>query len=220
MSIAVGFQSGDAVVLCADRQVTKEGGLKFEEPKIMWRTGLMPEPFSIAFAYCGIPDVAENLFHQMKAAFPEVIERSGHLIEDLRTAIQPFFNSKDAKYVESLIAVGTEVDCFLLRTKNNQIVRGFREYIGSGDSSVLRYLADVMKHVEPSVEQTKALAAYMVFVASRYIDGCGLGGDMVVLRKNQPLVVFSSMDIEQYAAQFIEFEREAEKTFLMKCSPR
>ena len=231
MSIAVGFTDGDWAVLCADRQMTDaDAGLKFEGSKIGWLESTeddkekphipgCPTSHRIAFAYCGIPDQAKRLIGNVTNALYEAVQEATecdlvHGPEYFREALLPVFRPKEARGLQTLIALETEYRCFLFRTKGEQVVIGKREYIGGGDSSVLRYFANVAgEHPSLSCEQATRLGIYLVDLASRYVDGCGLGVDAAILECGKPIRFLDKTDTEKYSEQFAQFERQIEKEF-------
>jgi hypothetical protein len=212
MTIAVGFGTPYGVVLCADRQLTKEGGLKFQANKILWRTSLHTERFyNLIFTYSGDPDAAQSLFNAVSKAVIITADRVP-LDDDfwehyLEQAIKFVLKSREAKYVQTLIGVQTSRGCTLFRTKGNRIFKGVGEYIGSGDSSVVRYIADVTSLPILSIEEAKVLAIYMVSLANRYIDGCGFGMDAAIIAPKKPITILSKRETAQYSRYFSRFER-------------
>lgn len=231
MSIAVGFRSGDWIVLCADRQMTDAGaGLKFEGSKIGWYESTngqrgkphipgLPMPYRIALAYCGAPESAEAILESIPEVLYEPMEEATecdlvHEPNYFREALLPVFKSKEAKGLQTLIALETDYRCFLFRTKGEQVVIGEREYIGGGDSSVLRYFAAIAeRHPSLSCEEATRLGIYLVDLASRYVDGCGLGIDVAILECGKPAKLFSKAETEKYSERFAQFERQMEKEF-------
>ena len=221
MSVAVGLGNLSMIVLCADRQMTDaSAGLKFEGRKVACESSTGAERFhNIAFAYCGNPDMAEILF-------PSVIEALGSAMDDasdcdvfereyFRQHLLPVFRSKDAKGMQTLIGLQTDNHCFLFRTKSEQVIPGYRELVGGGDSSVLRYLADVMNHSEmPNAEQALPFGIYLVMLANRYVDGCGFGADAVILEEGKPIrTLYKDETAKLYSKRFAHFERQMEKEF-------
>ena len=231
MSIAVGFTNREWAVLCADRQMTDaDAGLKFEGSKIGWyetEEGKKGKPhipgypmaFRFASAYCGSPDSAKaicaNILDILHEAMQEATECDlVHEPNYFREALLPIFKSKEAKGLQTLIALETEYRCFLFRTKGEQVVIGEREYIGGGDSSVLRYFAGVAaQHPSLSCEQATRLGIYLVDLASRYVDGCGLGADAAILECGKLVRLLDKTDTEKYSERFAQFERQMEREF-------
>jgi hypothetical protein len=230
MSVAVGLGGDNHVVLCADRQLTDaNAGLKFEEGKVFFGQSDNNEllntktPFwKLGFSYVGDPDAAGNIFADVAEAIEDAHREEGERIDECfglhcdywRSLLLPVFASKDAKRLETLIALQSRRRCFLFKTKANQVVIGGRECIGGGDSSVLRYFTDVVSHTEiPTADKALTLGIYLVSLASRYVDGCGLGANALVLEEEKPFRVLSKMDTEKYAERFAQFERKMEKEF-------
>jgi len=218
MTVAVGFQAMHGVVLCADRQLTKDGGLKFEANKIHWRMSSAREQFyNVAFTYSGDPDAAADMFTPIANALADALDHA--LASEISphyfiNALKPVLKSREAKRLgETLIALQTPEPCFLFRTKGEQIVPGSREFIGCGDSSVIRLVADVTSKTFLEVDKATTLAIYMVLLANRYIDGCGFGADGVVMQANKPMRIMSKGDTAKYRQRFLEFERQMEKEF-------
>jgi hypothetical protein len=232
MSVAVGFGNDNYVVLCADRQLTDaNAGLKFEEGKICFGQSDNNDPLNkkrpfwkAGFAYVGDPDAAQNTFADIAEAIEYAHQDEGEHIDDCfglhcdywRGVLLPVFASKDTKRLETLIAVQSRRRCFLFKTKANQVMVGERECIGGGDSSVLRYFADVVSRTEiPTADKALTLGIYLVSLANRYVDGCGLGVNALVLEEDKPLRVLSKADTEKYAERFAQFERQMEKEFFI-----
>jgi len=230
MSVAIGLRDWDHVVLCADRQMTDaNAGLKFEECKIVYGENDQGQhSYKLGLTYCGDPDAAKNVFPRVREAIEAALEdeETGvgecncHMDSDyFRGFLQSAFNSKETKRLETLIALQATGCCFLFKTKADQIVSGGRECIGGGDSSVLRFFADVVSRTEiPSPEKALTLGIYLVSLANRYVDGCGLGVDALVFEDEKPFRVLSKTATEKYSERFAQFERQIEKEFFAEPS--
>jgi 20S proteasome alpha/beta subunit len=66
MTVGIGFQCPDGVVLASDRQITKDGGLKYEEGKFF--RGYYDE-VQCGCTYAGYPANAKNLFDDISRPF-------------------------------------------------------------------------------------------------------------------------------------------------------
>jgi hypothetical protein len=223
MSVAVGLGDMRMMLLCADRQMTDaQAGLKFEGRKVRGyaSTGL-EKPHNIAFAYCGNPEIADTLFDSLIEGVSSAMEDASDCdvfeAEYFRQCLLPVFRSKDAKGMMTLIALQTAHRCFLFKTKADQVVIGDRECIGGGDSSVLRYIADMASRTEMhSVETALPFAIYLVSLANRYVDGCGFGVDAVILQDGKPITFVGKEQTGKYSKRFAQFERKMEKQFFME----
>lgn len=209
VTIALGFTCVDGVVLAADRQITKEGGLKYEQDKILFGGtigGNMTVDF--ALAYAGSPDLAKNLLDQIGFVVLDVCNETVFARSSFENAIRQVLTPKDTKGLETLIIFGgPNIRPFMFRTRETRIVSAKMEFIGVGDSSVLRYLADlVLIDSQPfNLLYGKSLAAYLVSVANRYIDGCGFGPDVAFIDREFQRV--PKKEVDSCAEQFKDMER-------------
>jgi hypothetical protein len=219
MSIAVGFETKEGVVLCADRQMTDaDAGLKFEGSKLFWFSGGgKKKPHDIAFAYCGPAEMARTLFRGVIAGLRSALEDASEpdLLnrEYFRQALLSIFKSKDAKGMQSLIVLQHNQSCFFFKTKGERVAIGGTEYIGGGDSSVLRYFTDVAIHTRMTSDDAIAAGTYMVMLANRYVDGCGLGVNGISLEVGHTVRIVGKADVAKYSKRFAKFERKMEKEF-------
>lgn len=191
-----------------------EAGLKFEGPKLFWDAHRGQH---LAFAYCGPTEMARTLFRsirdELNMAFDDASDCDLLEPEYFRQALLPTFKSKDAKGMLTLIGLQTKHQCFLLRTSGERIAIGGREHIGGGDSSVLRYFADVSCRALLTSDDATAVGIYMVMLANRYVDGCGFGVDAVALEPGKAIRIVSEAEIAKYSERFSQFERLMEKEF-------
>jgi hypothetical protein len=210
VTIALGMLCSDGAVLAADRQMTKEGGLKYEEKKYIISHVKGSIPLDYIFVYCGTPEVAHIFEERIGMALLDGV-CSGNMfmpsmvIDNLKSV----FGDKESRYIESLIAFGSpHIQPFIVRTKGNRVVRGRRECIGVGDSSVIRYLSDLLPKTL-TVETALPICAYLVTLGNRYIEGCGFGPDVLFMggARRVPMSV-SEKEVESYASRFSGFERK------------
>ncbi len=219
MTIAVGFYTpDDGVILCADRQLTKEGGLKFERNKIRSRHSSDGQPYNLIFTYAGDPDAAALLFRSTWFACSAVSVRFNDKIKELiwlelEDGLQKVFQSKEAKLAECLIGVQFDVGCRLFRTHKNRVILGQRECIGVGDSSVIEYMSEIASQPPHTQDDAKRLAIYLVSLGNRFIDGCGGGANAALIAPNRPIQLMSKTDTAKYLDGFQAFERDMEKRF-------
>lgn len=217
MTAVVGLRAMDGIVICADRQFTKEGGLKFQGTKIAWCLRASPN-MELVFGYSGNRDSAAAVFDSVSAAvFGASYPGSTDAIIHYQRALAKAFKMKEARELESLIAIQTSDECLLYRSHANKVLRGNREFIGVGDSSVLRYWSDIPGPAILTLKQAEALGVYLISLANRYIDGCGFGIDMVVISKGHRIRILGKRDTAKYANQFSEFEKAMEQGFYRVC---
>lgn len=189
MTIALGFLCPDGIVLCSDRQMTVEGGLKYQKRKISYMTGMFPGGVSFALmsAYAGDPEAANIMGTEIREQLGEEIAKSkliGFQAPKARKGLEKIFSSKHAKNLQMLIGIRFHSgEACLFKTSGKKVVDARVEYIGTGDSSALRYLADcLLPSFIQSVSEAQVLGAYLVAVANRYVDGCSGGPDLTIAK--------------------------------------
>ena len=115
MTIGIGFQSQDGVVLCADRQMTVQGNFKYPERKIKAHFDGFS---SFIFTYAGFPEPAEAMFDKLGDNLEEQYKkaRGRSPIDKTKAAVQKIFDDKRAKglYVLLGVSIGNLGQPFLL----------------------------------------------------------------------------------------------------------
>jgi hypothetical protein len=209
MTIALGMVCSDGAIIAADRQMTKEGGLKFQEKKVFKCKMFGSIPMEYIFAYAGEPEAAKIIEYEIGRALVGGVCGGNIYMPDLVIRdLQPVFDRKEAKKVESLIAIGApKIQPLLLRTKGPRIVHGYIECIGVGDSSVIRYFSDRLTG-QMSIEQGKPFIAYLVSLANKYIDGCGFGPDIAFFGSSGIVEEVSEQEKSSYEGKFEKLERD------------
>jgi 20S proteasome alpha/beta subunit len=172
MTIALGIQCRGGVVLCADSQVTKEGGLKFNEGKIF---DLHSDNERILLCYAGSPDIMKVIKERIMKEIPASLT-SSQSREAIEIILKDTYRRHGTKrQVEMLCAIYRHDEGVKLFRVAGSVVRPAdkAECLGVGDSSVLRFLADTFLRDDITLSQGLTLGCYMVAKAKMYIDGCG-----------------------------------------------
>lgn len=191
MTIALGFLCPDGIVLCSDRQMTDSGaGLKYQKHKLSSMSGMFAGVhFSLASAYAGDPEAAKVMRTEIRERLGGEIAKSklvGFQAPKARKALEKIFNNRHTKNLQMLIGIRFQSgELCLFKTSGKRVVEARTEYIGVGDSSALRYLADfLLPQFIPSIHQAQVLGAYLVSVANEYVDGCSGGPDFHTIAGN------------------------------------
>jgi hypothetical protein len=190
VTIALGFLCPDGIVLCSDRQITDStAGLKYQKRKLSWMTGTYGGiHFELASAYAGDPESAKIIRTEIAERFGREVSKSKELgfQPKARKTLERIFNTKNTKYLQMLIGIRFHSgELCLFKTSGKKVVEGRTEYIGSGDSSALRYLADfLLPTFISTVFEAHVLGSYLVSVANRYVDGCSGGPDIYTIAKD------------------------------------
>jgi hypothetical protein len=210
VTIALGIVCSDGAVLAADRQMTKDGGLKYQEKKYIIGHVKGSIPLDYIFVYCGTPEVA-HIFEERigMALLGGVCSGNVFMPSIVIDNLKSVFRDKESKYIETLIMVGSsDIQPFIIRTKGTRVVRSRRDCIGVGDSSVIRFVSDLLPRTL-TVEMALPVCAYLVTLGNRYIEGCGFGPDVLFMGgpKRIPMAV-SEKEVESYASRFSGFEHK------------
>ncbi len=215
MSVCLGFQCAAGVVLCADRQITDSFGMKYHRSKVWWSHNSATELMFI-FAYAGEPNAAKVMFKKIRTGFVESFakETGFHLSEKITGALERIYKDKSTKGLHTLIGVSIDKSKpALIRTEGSKVVEGSAaESIGVGDSSVLKYVTELLLKKQPTVEEASVLGAYVVSVASRYINGCSGGPDVATLYAGRAR--FQGPDVlNAYARYYSDYENRVTDLF-------
>jgi hypothetical protein len=144
--------------------------------------------FELASGYAGDPEAANIMRTEIKERLGSEIAKSklqGFQAPKARKALEKIFSNKNAKHLQMLIGIRFHAgELCLFKTSGKRVVEARTEYIGSGDSSALRYLADfLLPPYIPSIFQAHVLGSYLVSVANQYVDGCSGGPDIFTIAK-------------------------------------
>jgi 20S proteasome alpha/beta subunit len=176
MTIAVGMWCDDGMVLCTDSQATVlEAGLKYPIKKIY---AMEYADWSLAMAFAGSTDlmrlIEERVFQDL---FPPTDKNDywpfrvravlGRILKDV-------CSQHKKKNIELLCATSNRDGAAgMFRARNMLVTESeIAECLGVGDSSIIRFLADLFVRPGMTVLQGTVLACYMVSKATTYIDGC------------------------------------------------
>jgi len=205
VTIAVGFQCTDCVVLCADREMSKGNSLKFPEGKIFSATLAGSLEAVLTLTYSGDSYAAKSIFDDLvktihlelpnrKEVFP--MDRFAGFISD-------HIPRADRRYVELLIGFslkGTSPCLYVVR--DGKVLKGARECIGLGETSLTRYISE-LTYAMFDKEQSVRLGLYLVSLASRYVSGCGSGMDAGVVTSE----AYEPIDTSKYFQFFIDIDK-------------
>jgi 20S proteasome alpha/beta subunit len=186
MTVGVGFLCQDGVVLCSDRQMTCEG-FKFEESKIFHS---YTSSLRFIFSYAGDPDAAKVMFRKVRLGLREKFDPAKQVFPTDKTReiieiLEKIFFDETARGLQTLIGISADNwHPILLRTQDMNVVDGYVEHIGLGDSSALRFLASFLTQEANTVDEATVLGSYIISVANRYVNNCGGGPDVTVLRND------------------------------------
>jgi hypothetical protein len=209
MTIGIGYQCSDGVVLCSDRQVTSTTGFKQAQRKI-WSSQAV-DKWSFIFSYSGLTDAATVMFRRVTEGLKEKFEfaKGTFPYQRARAVLDEVYFDHASEGLETLIGFYSDhQSAHLFKTNGTHVVDGLAEYIGVGDSSALKYISSFLRPRLHTIEEAKALATYLVSVANRYVDGCSGGPDIYTLNDNG-VIVETNLGIQsQHETHFLQYEEQ------------
>lgn len=231
MTIGLGFCCDNGVVFCADSQITKEGGLKFNDKKIFTLKSMHASAETgkrMVLCYAGSPEimklicerldremsVCDLLFSADDASWNETLR------DKLEEALRDVYRKHGTKQqVELLCGIYAPDEGAKMYRVSGAIVRKgeMAECIGVGDSSVLRFLADVFVRRDIKIREALTLGSYMVAKAKTYIDGCGGPTQALVLTHEGKVISLAELFEEPMLETTIMRIEEAVRNLMYGC---
>lgn len=207
--MGAGFLCDDGVVICADTQVTWEQSHKYYETKLY---PLATDDYTLVFTYAGNPEMMRMFFAKFQGSTrhlkpPLSTEMVRNLIESVLSNMDILDSPHQVLRMLCGVAIRPSGEIALVRTENKIVnpVRGF-DYIGTGDSSLLRYLSKLLTETRGyTMEQAKYLCTYFVLQAKRYIDGCGGETEMRTISKSGSSIFSSNLYSQEQMLLRLEF---------------
>lgn len=187
MTIGVGFLCADGIVLCADAQMTAADSHKYYECKIYTRR---ESQATAAFTFAGNPSLMKAFYAKFVQAMgaiaaPATADQLQDAIETVLSMMDTLDADRQGLYMLCGIAAAQR-ELRLLKTEAKLVspVAHF-DYVGIGDSSLLRYLSFMtMSRPLTSTRQAYVLGTYLVMAAKRNIDGCGGDTNALILQSH------------------------------------
>ncbi len=207
MTIVLGFRCADGVVMCADQQITAPGAFKYHQTKITVEDF---EGFSAVFAYAGQPGLALEVHDKIAKVLRDLGEQKS-VSDAVRQSVDSVLSDMGRLYtqLELQMLIGTTAvhqKAALVGFDGKSVHAALPfNYLGIGESSLIRFLAQKLYTTKIDVRAGVDLGAYLVKKAEDYIDGCGGPIDVVTLADNYGLTRFSHAVIQQ---RIREIERQ------------
>jgi 20S proteasome alpha/beta subunit len=172
MTAVANLRWGNGIVLCADRQITQPGGHKYYEQKISIER---IQNQDIVFAYSGLPSLALEAREKIVKKLTQIHFSEEHLYE----ICDDVFTNMGRQYTDMNLQMfisnpSVFEDPRSLRFDGKGLHRSENvSFLGVGDSSLLRYLVDMLYIPDMGPNDAINLAIYLVRKAEDYVDGCG-----------------------------------------------
>lgn len=186
MTIAAGFRCSNGIVLCADQQISPIGSFKHNERKIFEET---QDFWSLTFAYSGVPSLAKEAWEktlkparQLKTEADN--ERLQQILEETLTRMGRQYIEMDLQLLIAFTAGFDDYDLLKFDGRGLHHADNFN-FLGVGDSSLIRFLSQSLYSPEIDTRTGANLAIYLVHKAESHIDHCGGPVNVVVLGNNR-----------------------------------
>jgi hypothetical protein len=182
MTIGVAFRCEDGIVMCSDTQITWPESHKYYECKIYEHRF---EGLTMVNTFSGDPETVKVFNEKFDGAIalipgPYTAKKVHELIEQ----VLEFLDNSNFYMLCAVVIPNAEMR--LLRT-TGRLVREVEnyDYIGAGDSSLLRYLGSLLTEClgrEIGSDYAYHIACYFVLKAKTFIDGCGGDTNAFIVR--------------------------------------
>ncbi|MHB8755595.1 MAG: hypothetical protein ACYC92_11660 [Candidatus Acidiferrales bacterium] len=212
MTLCVGFQSGMSVVLAANRQLTK-GDLKFYETKVSAISG---GDWALGFAYADSRELMGFVWDRVRRKTDRVSAEFSvfrYMLEDvLREAFERFPDADLQMLCGVSINNNQGIGSELLTMSRHGVHSTDRwEFIGIGDSPLIRYLGDTLKPM--SAREEIILTVYMLRHAKKYIAGVGGETDILLMEPGKPPNILEQSEIADLERAAARLDEEMETAF-------
>jgi 20S proteasome alpha/beta subunit len=220
MTVAAGYICDSGVIICADTQETISGYVKTSTEKITVFDGT---EYTVALAGAGnnavqIEMVVQEICDELQSEEPPSMIGFKVLLHGVLDRLLPLPHyPKDVADVELLIAVREHSCSHLICTHDNVFaeIQQF-ECIGSGVITG-RSLFQRYYRRNHSLIESYIVAAYALYHAKKWVDGCGGNSDIFLIPKDTKTVIrLGSDEVETLEAYFGDLD-EAIKPLLTAC---
>lgn len=212
MTIGVGLLCLDGVEISSDMEITSGQSSKYKQRKTCasFENG---NAFIMTYAAPNAsvaPSVYRNLRDNLFDRMDKSKEKSG--LDKALDTLPKLLRSSDKKHLQMLIGI-TYQRCqpFLIETYGSHVDDKYElSVIGFGDSSATRYIQSfLISENEPlTLEKARILGAYVVDVASRYVQFVGSGRSSISLKRGG-LIGIEDGDVSH--GQSIKFQKSEKK---------
>lgn len=191
MTMAVGLPCRDALLICADQEVSAQGGDKFYEERIS-----CVDLFGSALvsSYGGTPDLWKEALEKIsrKLLGLQGPEEEGDVCITpqaiYETADEVFTGMGRPANLQMLIGVGgvfNSPELFVFDHGAMHRAAGIT-CVGASDSSLIRFLTENLYSSSMTLEAAKNLGIYLISKAAQYVSGVGPPIDAILIAGHQP----------------------------------
>jgi 20S proteasome alpha/beta subunit len=210
MTIGLGFQCSDGVVLACDTQITMAGVYKEHQNKLAF---LECKDSIVSSCYAGSPNLALSFYRRleqaMRVAEPNATQDVIDVISDLALEFKKK-HPKEMRYEQFLFGISLKGQkAKLVRLQDSIVDDPMTPCIGIADSALVKYLTARLTWYPAILEDANnslVLAVYIVLQAKEFIDGCGGDTSAVIIREDGEILPFMGLPIEHLEKVFANFD--------------
>lgn len=191
MTIALGLPCQGALLICADEEISAQGGDKYCEERIS-----CVDLFGSALVstYGGSPDLWKEANEKITRRLLELQgpEEEGDVCvipqAIYETADEVFTQMGRPQNLQMLIGVGGVFNSPELFVFDRGAMHRAASItcVGAAESSLVRYLAENLYSPSMTLEAAKNLGIFLISAAARHVNGVGAPMDAVVIAGHQP----------------------------------
>lgn len=184
VTVALGFNCGDGIVMCSDQQITSKGWHKYHESKMYAISSFGDQaPYTAMLTYAGDPHLAKTIYEKLAAS--QIGFDSTESLKSLLEGLLSEIPRDDAESTHFLCGFCRKPGILgLLRTSGYSVHEVGADRIGLGDSSLLSFLFSLMVAQPIDVWRAVVIGHYIIEQAKKFLDGCGGDTDIQILRGN------------------------------------
>ena len=168
------------------RKITYPESHKYYDHKI-YKLGVNGK-WLTAFTFAGSPLLMKQFHQRFSAAMngagdPQTVESIADVVEQVLLGMPTLDTDPGGLHMLGGIVIPKAESC-LLRTEFKTVTRVDKhDYIGIGDSSLLRYLIPLLtRRSSYDARQAEYIGVYLTLQAKRFVDGCGGDTDIYTLK--------------------------------------
>lgn len=187
MTIGAAFHCWNGLAILSDTQVGDDE-YKFYITKVQ---SLEVGSGSFVCTYAGSPDRARTVISRLEkelAVIPHV-DSDAYVEEAVRKVLSKFKWTRRGPNLSMLIGYSlprfvTGGERRLLKTANDNVeIGGAQEFIGCGDSELLRFLQRTLRDLNfVDIRQASVWGIYILLCVKLYVQGCGGETDLTIIR--------------------------------------
>ncbi len=220
MTIAIGFQCPDGIVLCADTQYT-EGGVKYYRTKLH---GLEFSQGKLAFAIAGSVDFALMTINKIKSEIGASAFTKMQITKCMEAALlsvyrehlypHPRYSYPDGPSFSLLVGMWSKSDALCLWAATETSIMEVEQFrcIGSG-RDLGQSLADVFYEPTMRADEAVVLGSYIIMHAKKHVEGCGGDTQIRVLKNDGRAQKEDPIYTREREAYLDEFDQSIQRLF-------